>query len=206
MGIYKDYPFNLYKNDGVYNDGGIYKDGTGGDYGTVNFGGIEYGICKIGNLLWTTENLKNYTQDAKYFQDSEAYKDLGYLFTTAAIVSSTNTQSAFIENLVHDGWRVPTKDDFEKLLDVPVSSLKNDLWPAPGDNSTGFNGCPSGTRSYNGSWSNINILVMISKTLTYGGDAWYGQITDSEYKVMSNGGALVNEGQRLRSVRLCKDV
>lgn len=173
---------------------------------SVIFGGIEYGVCKIGNLLWTTENLKNYTLGAKYFQDSESYKDLGFLYTTSSIVSSTNTQSTFIESLVHDGWRVPTKEDLETLLDVPVSDLKNNLWPTPGDNSSGFNGYPSGTRSYGGSWSDINIFVIISKTLTYGGNAWYGQLIDNSYNVLSNGGALINEGQRLRSVRLCKDV
>ncbi len=204
MGIYTDYPDYLYKNDGVYNDGGIYKEGTG-DYETVTFGGIEYGICQIGDLLWTTENLKNYTSGAKYFQDSQLYKDLGYLYPTVSIVSATNTQSPFIENLVHDGWRVPTKADLETLLDVPVNDLKNDRWPSPGDNSSGFSGYPSGTCSHGGAWGDINIFVMISQTLTYGSDAWYGQLINGGYSVLANGRALVDEGQRLRSVRLCKD-
>jgi hypothetical protein len=33
MGIYSDYPGNLYKNEGVYNSRGIYKEGAGGGGG-----------------------------------------------------------------------------------------------------------------------------------------------------------------------------
>lgn len=188
---------------GVYNGRGVYN-GTGKNI--VEFGGIEYGFVKIGNLLWTTENLKNYTTGALYYNNSDDYKDLGYLYKTISIIKTTNTQSDFIQSIVHDGWRVPTKADFETLLNYPLAELKDKLnsWPTNGTNETGFNCYRSGTRGHGGAWD-FSMSVFISQSLVQNSTAYYFIMTNTSRQVLSNVSALVDEGQRLRSVRLCCD-
>lgn len=188
---------------GVYNGRGVYNDGN---KNTVEFGGIEYGVVKIGNLLWTTENLKNYTTGALYYNNSDDYKDLGYLYKTISIVSGTNTQSPFIESIVHDGWRVPRRQDFETLLNYTLSELKDNLnsWPTNGTNETGFNGYKSGSRGHGGAWD-FNSSVFISQSLVQNSTAYYFVITNTSRNIQTNLSALTDEGQRLRSVRLCCD-
>lgn len=172
----------------------------------VVFGDIAYGFVKIGGLLWTTENLKNYHPNASYYENSSYYKDLGYLYKTETIISNTNTQSSFINGLLHDGWRVPTKSDFETLLSYSVSDLKDKLnsWLTNGTNASGFNCYASGIRYYDGAWYPRK-TAFISQTLVRGGVAYYFVLDNSSVHVNSNEGALTNEGYRMRSVRLCRD-
>lgn len=147
---------------------------------SVIFGGITYNVVKIGNLLWTIENLKkNYTTGALYYNNSDDYKDLGYLYPTAAIVSGTDTQSPFIESIVHDGWRVPTKADFETLLNYPLAELKDKLnsWPTNGTNETGFNCYRSGARFLGGAWG-FDMSVFISQSVVQNGTAYYFIMTN----------------------------
>jgi uncharacterized protein (TIGR02145 family) len=189
---------------GIYNGNGIYND-LKKNY--VEFGGITYEYVKIGSLFWITENLKNYTSGALYYNNSEYYKDLGYLYKTSQIISGTNTQSPFIENLVHDGWRVPTRADFETLLNYPLEEIKdkNNSWPTNGNNKTGFNGYMSGYRGLGGSWS-LDASAYISQTVIYNGIGYYMILLDASIEIRYNEGSISNEGQRMRSVRLCKDV
>lgn len=207
--IYKP---GAYKSPGVYNGAGgiykgfgLYKDGQGKKY-YEEFGGITYEVVKINNLWWTTTNLKNYTSGALYFKNDVIYAELGYLYPTDSIISDTNTQSAFIESLVHDGWRVPTKADLETLSIIPLEELKNNLWTIPGNNKSGFNAYPSGYRGQGGSWSNLQDgLTIISQSVVKGGTAYFGMCTNGSFYVGSNSGAITGEYYRLRSVRLCKD-
>lgn len=201
--IYKDVGVyngaGVYNSAGVYNGAGVYKDGV---ENIVNFGGIDYGYVKIGSLLWTTENLKNYTPGALYFKNSEEYKDLGYLYPTITIIQDTNQQSDFINSILHSGWRIPTKEDFETLLSIPIEELKTENWPTPGNNASKLNIYPTGYRGWGGGWVDDNV-VLISSTAQYGGDEYFFDLNDISFSVNYNDLALSNEGQRLRAVRLC---
>lgn len=172
---------------------------------TVIIGGISYGVVKIGSLLWTTENLKNYTPGALYFKNSEEYKERGYLYPTITIIEGTNQQSDFINSILHSGWRVPTREDFETLLNIPIEDLKTAGWPTPGNNSSKLNIYPTGYRGWGGAWVDDNV-VFISSTVCYGGDAYFFDLNDASFAVNYNDLALSNEGQRLRAVRLCCNV
>ena len=196
-GIYKG-AGGIYKGRGVYNDGGK---------NIVEFGGIKYGFVKIGNLLWITENLKNYTSGALFYNNSEEYAELGYLYPRTAIIKTTDTQSDFILSLIHDGWRVPTKSDFESLLNIPIEELKTKYgWPTPGNNKSGFNGYLSGYRGWGGGWG-FDASPFFSQTVIYGGIGYSAGINDDSFVITSDPvDCLVNEGKRLRAVRLCKDV
>lgn len=185
----------------IYNGRGIYN---GVQKNVVEFGGIEYGFVKIGGLLWITENLKNYTPGALYYNNDQNYESLGYLYPTNAIVTNFETQSAFIENLLHDGWRVPKRQDFETLVGIPVNDLKSFGWPTPGTNDSGLNLYLSGTRGYGGDWA-FDHSAYISQTATINSSGFYAIITNYNFQVLANSGAIVDEGQRLRSVRICKD-
>ncbi|MEE6208376.1 MAG: FISUMP domain-containing protein [Alphaproteobacteria bacterium] len=189
----------------IYNTPTIYNQGNKKNY--VKFGGLIYEYVKIGKLYWTTENLKNYTSGALFYNNSSDYSYLGYLYPTIDIISDTNTQSSFIQNLVHDGWRVPTREDFETLLNYPLEELKDKLnsWPSNGNDKTGFNCYKSGFRGVGGSWV-PDSSVFISQSLERGGIAYYFNVTNLDRTVQTNVDALTVEGQRLRSVRFCKDV
>lgn len=172
----------------------------------VVFGGIAYGFVKIGGLLWTTENLKNYTSGALFYENSEGYAELGYLYPRSAIIKTTNTQSDFILSIIHDGWRVPTKSDFEYLSKTPIEELKTNYgWPTPGNNQSGFNGYPSGYRGWGGAWG-LDSSPYFSQSVIYNGVGYSAGINDDSFVITSDPQCLVNEGQRLRAVRLCKDV
>lgn len=172
----------------------------------VVFGDIAYGFVKIGGLLWTTENLKNYTPGALFYNNSEEYAELGYLYPRSAIIKTTNTQSDFILSIIHDGWRVPTKSDFETLLNIPIEELKTNYgWPTPGNNKSGFNGYISGYRMWGGGWALIS-SAFFSQSVIYGGVGYSAGLLDDAFLISSESNCLVDEGQRMRAVRLCKDV
>lgn len=70
----------------------------------------EYGWKKIGTQVWMTENLKFKTEDSKCFtfkkiEDCDKY---GVYYTWEALIQS---------NVCPEGWRVPTDQDWKKLIE-----------------------------------------------------------------------------------------
>ena len=110
--------------------------------------GQSYDIVKIGNLTWMAENL-NFETSGSFCpeNDSRNCKRLGRLYTWAEAKS-----------VCPEGWRLPTKTDFESLIAATAGALKaRDGWFKKGNGSDafGFKALPAGYRSVDGKFDGI---------------------------------------------------
>lgn len=147
--------------------------------------GNIYHTVKIGDQIWTVENLRttkyrdgsdiiNIVNDAEWSTTTEGgycknpnipdyVKTYGYIYNWYAIDNSKG------HNIAPDGWHVPTKQEWEKLIlylggvDQAAGKLKEaglSHWliiNEGADNSSGFTGLPGGLRSgYDGLFEDIN--------------------------------------------------
>lgn len=149
--------------------------------------GKIYKTVKIGNQVWMAENLKaEYFRNCDTIYDFNLYNALNHLNEKGEVClkcwSHYNNDPKVghdfgklynIQTVLHssglapEGWRIPTKSDFEILIKYLggvkkiESKLKSKIgWPENqnGENSSGFNGLPGGKMEYNGeSYSSINL-------------------------------------------------
>lgn len=123
--------------------------------------GQSYGVVKIGEQTWMAENLNFETAGSFCPEgDSRNCKRLGRLYSWAEARS-----------VCPDGWRLPTKGDFEALVvatsgEAAQSSLQSragaalkasDGWFKKGNGSDalGFRALPAGYRSADGKFDGI---------------------------------------------------
>ena len=122
--------------------------------------GQSYGVVKIGEQTWMAANLNFETADSFCPEgDSRNCKRLGRLYSWA--------EASFV---CPEGWRLPTKADFEKLiaemLKGGVASSKGDAgaalkakdgWFKKGNGSDvlGFKALPAGFRGADGKFDGI---------------------------------------------------
>ena len=113
--------------------------------------GQSYDVVKIGDLTWMAENLNFETESSACPDgDSRNYKRMGRLYPWAEAKS-----------VCPEGWRLPTKADFEALIASADGSgvvLKaRDGWfkKGNGDDKLGFNALPAGYRSVDGKFDGI---------------------------------------------------
>ena len=148
--------------------------------------GLSYGVIKIGEQTWMAENL-NYATESSAFPDGDSRncKRLGRLYTWA----ETKT-------VCPEGWRLPTKADFESLIAAAVgedatseiaaqspsqslagAALKaRDGWFKKGNgaDALGFRALPAGYRGADGKFDGI------------GGYAYFWSVTEDPENSESN--------------------
>ena len=129
--------------------------------------GQSYDVVKIGNLTWMAENL-NYATEMSVCPDGDSRncKRLGRLYTWADA-----------KTVCPEGWRLPTKADFEALVNaasgdaalfhngnsdavsnkVGAALKSRDGWFKKGNGSDdfGFNALPAGYRGADGKFDGI---------------------------------------------------
>ncbi|MCQ2211380.1 MAG: hypothetical protein MJZ34_13930 [Paludibacteraceae bacterium] len=126
--------------------------------------GETYKIVQIGNLYWFSENLRHQGV-GHYFpnRNSDNVEKYGCLYTWE------NAMKACLE-----GWRLPTKDEFEQLLTITrakdnTSSIRDRSWNK-GTNYSGFGALPAGIKN------SIDYLRSDIGTCF-----WSATLTDSKY-------------------------
>ena len=150
----------------------------------IDFDGNVYNVIKICDQYWIQENLKvthfndgtplsNITENEQWarsagaayswYDNNHVHKDVfGALYNRAAAHSG---------NLCPTGWRVPSKEDFNYLVDYAISmggyignSLREegyDHWESPypvlvfADNKTGFSARGGGMRTQEGEFTDL---------------------------------------------------
>lgn len=118
----------------------------------------EYGVIRIGNYCWMTENLRSQhysdgteIEDVRVYNDDEANATLcGRLYTTPAATLNASTLPA--QGVCPEGWQLPTQVAYNDLSHaVPnILDLRSTTgWLSEnGTNASGFNLYPAGF--YNG--------------------------------------------------------
>lgn len=166
---------------------------------TVRIGEHDYPYVKIGNLYWTTENLReNNTESYIYGNDPSHENKFGRLYPYNSIIS--------IENIAN-GFRVPTLEDFASLLQAyQYDEIKAiDEWETPGTNKSGFGALPGGrynrtNRIYEYLGQNGSFLTKTEPS-GYSNQFLYALFNDGNYNITYSG----YKADWCFSVRLCKD-
>ena len=170
----------------IYNGAGIYKtgeEGGGGGGETVEIGGKTYPVVTIGSQKWIGYNLDYVpdgvnvggageisTPNAWYYSNNETRygwnnKKYGLLYNFAAgeIVNASLT----------DGWRVPSKSDYESLIsflggnDQGIKIRSPYDWTTNlGENIYNFSLLPGGLRWGHDSWQFIGAQAYLSTRTT----------------------------------------
>lgn len=201
--IYKTGAYNtpvIYKGaGGIYKGRGVYNDGAGGG-GTSNIeiGGISYGVVKIGSLLWTSENLRNETEGSilpqnPTLENGRLYKP--YYFNK-------------IDELLHDGWRIPNKDDLLTLKEFSTNSNDFISVSLGGNDLFGFNLSLPGYKNTSNNYVDTSTGCLLwSNTERMGEYHWNTAFIKNgtiDFEDWSRGTRTNLENTAL-SIRLCKD-
>jgi uncharacterized protein (TIGR02145 family) len=116
------------------------------DYAAITIGGKEYTTVKIGTQTWTEMNYDGETG----IKPSQAKPSYGKYYTFSQVKA--------VE--LPEGWRIPSENDYYKLLSSQSIEIQNgkvvnpeavkrltstDYWlHTPGNNKSGFNAQPAG--------------------------------------------------------------
>ena len=87
---------------------------------SVLIGKTWYPYVQIGNLLWTTENLREPigTKNTDYWiYDENTVVERGYIYKHQTVIKGeSGVESDALQALLHDGWHIPTESDAYNLL------------------------------------------------------------------------------------------
>ena len=141
--------------------------------------GQSYDVVKIGDLTWMAENLNFETaMSACPENDSRNCKRLGRLYSWAEA-----------KTVCPEGWRLPTRADFESLIasadgsDVVLKSRDGWFKKGNGDDKFGFNALPAGYGFANGAASGS---ASSNKFDGIGGYAYFWSATEDSENRESN--------------------
>lgn len=139
---------------GIYPDGGIYNVSQQG----VVIDGKNYNTKKIGNLIWTIENLDINTSGS---ETRSSHPEFGRYCPFEDLTE--------IESVLSKGWRIPSKADFQKLADACNSDVKASqstgysLWPKA-TNLSKFGAVPN--RNSSSSEAQLDRSILWTSTIT----------------------------------------
>lgn len=154
---------------------------SGGDTDELIIDGKEYSHIMIGSLLWSGENISA-TKDI----DSANY----YVIGNDVYYSFLSFPK--LKEKLKNGWRVPTKSDFDELNYITEGKII-------GDDAYGFKGSYLGC-VLNGSRYDRNSRYYLMSDTPNGGNNYF-------YQVQSNSGSFSSSGPTfMTSLRLCKDI
>lgn len=196
--IYKPGVYNtpgVYKGAGIYKGRGVYNDGgSTPPLQKVIFGGIEYEFVKINNLYWITNSLKNNVSGA---YTTPRGVDAGLLYPFSSFTD--------INALLHDGWRIPERNDFIDLMgsasDVPSGPYLDES--EGGTNETKFSALLTGYINQNGNLTRYNERgCMWSNTDYFGTNKYNAYCTISIF----GNNDFSNTSTLKLQIRVCKDV
>lgn len=193
---------------------------------SVLIGKTWYPYVQIGNLYWTTENLREPigTKNIDYrIYDESTVVQRGYLYRKHAILKSNDQEATHtlleesdaMQALLHDGWHVPTENELNSLCslkggyDGGCHFFATDAFDVGGVvysreplDTYGYKGYPSGYYSDNKYYSMSNYLFTMSKNAAYNGQlcVWYLDLQPGSWtNLMSQ-----IDMNSFVSVRLCK--
>lgn len=199
---------------------------------SVLIGKTWYPYVKIGNLYWTTENLREPigTKNTDYWvYDENTVIERGYIYKHETVIKGqSGVESDALLALLHDGWRIPTRSDADNLTGQPGTYWEhhgNDFFATDAARITpdtgvtgftdkyGFHAYPSGTYRASGygysdiGFHNVNSFATFYTKTPY--DA--AGLVQSFYVSFPNGSYTVGRGESIGGstglsccVRLCK--
>lgn len=112
-------------------------------YAPAVLGGVEYAGHKVGNQLWTGHIAYQTTNATWYKNDKSTYEAYGMYYTFSDV--------SIINSLLTDGWRVPTGNDINVLVNTVGSSNYKKLLSSA-DNGTDDYGLGWRLGGYDSSW------------------------------------------------------
>ncbi len=159
-----------YSNDTLYiGNQYVIIPGGGGSNTVTDYDGNTYETVTIGNQTWLKENLRSlHYADGTPIDSVWVYDDnesnavtWGRLYSWDAAMhgaASSNGNPSGVQGVCPDGWHMPSKAEFEQLMDYvggssvggcALKAADNSYWTTPNDNnnSSGFSARGAGMRS-----------------------------------------------------------
>lgn len=199
---------------------------------SVLIGKTWYPYVKIGNLYWTTENLREPigTKNTDYWvYDENTVIERGYIYKHETVIKGqSGVESDALLALLHDGWRIPTRSDANNLTGqsgtywdrhgndffaTDAARITPDTGVTGFTDKYGFHAYPSGTYRASGygysdiGFHNVNSFATFYTKTPY--DA--AGLVQSFYVSFPNGSSTVGRGESIGGstglsccVRLCK--
>lgn len=198
---------------------------------SVLIGKNWYPYVKIGNLYWTTENLREPigTKNTDYWvYDENTVVERGYIYKHDTVIKGvTGVESDALLALLHDGWHIPTQGEAGDLIgrepyyenngNVFFATDADRITPQSGVVCTdkyGFHAYPSGTYRASGygysdvGFHNVNTTARFYTKTYYPAAgqvyAFYARFHDGSGNSASFSSTLGGETGMFGCVRLCK--
>lgn len=162
---------------------------------TVRIGEHDYPYVKIGNLYWLSRDLYEDTQGSYWFKNEVPEEG-----SLRGKIYQWNDSHLAVENLCHDGWRIPTLQDLQSVL-ATIGNVQSD-WLTTGTNTFGWNGILSGTRWHSGTWGENDACYWSSTQNKV--DTHYGLILYYDPVVINDPNSTPSS-LSYQMFRLCKD-
>jgi len=138
--------------------------------GVTDYDGNRYDVVKIGNLWWMAENIKaiTYKTASGYYScfpmDDDNNTDLPHFYRYSDTIPLKDKIGFLYDYnaavlICPEGWHLPTKDDWQELMNYVVNDGHTDVaeslkamsgWNNNGTDDYGFSAYPAGEKSYYG--------------------------------------------------------